>query len=380
MSGFMHVYSDDTFRKEIDARIEGIRSLKGAVDDGGFPLLTDADEFSLSHSVRMRDLWNRLFGEVIHPQLFDNFEHFPLPPGWSAFRKPRGKYPQSPELMELDKWIDQFLERSIGKATRHRLERIFRCPYFWMRWVIFYAHGVQHDNVDAFYILKFFTNERNLRRDLAKISKNLTIALDSLSLISSIVDQRKIDLYNFPPEDDFWSPPIFLDGLRVDERICENKPIDFTASEVFDLMNIRRHIAFFQALEAHCDRRLEQSADKGGAVPVWRRYAFAAHMAAAYYFLTGERPTSSPEGNFARFLQVTETVYWCGMDPAERFPENSSMTIYDYQNKDLVDKTVKIFRTIDFRVEAKKNMAERHVNSFEDFILPTTIRKFRSAL
>lgn len=103
-------------------------------------------------------------------------------------------------------------------------------------------------------------------------------------------------------------------------------------------------------------------------------------MAAAYYYLTGTRPTSTTDGDFAAFLDAAELVYWDDMDPSAEFPERVRRKNEPLSNKDLVEKTAKIFREINFDEEAAKIQNEIFRNSYEFLILPATIRKFYEVL
>lgn len=385
MSYFRNLYSDEALSRWIDDWIESYQRKETELDGALQTHLSEKDQDDLSFLVRQRALWGRMFGQVISIQYFGEFALYPLPPGWVAFQKPSKPYPQSYALDELDEWVSQLLDRMGRSVNRARLERRCRCPFFWVRWAIYYAHGAVPYGVDAFMHSKRERSERVLRSSLCDISKNIKAAVELLEDARDIVDRRKIDLIHFLPKKDEPDVSVYVDTLRYDDRIQENRymfedKLRFKQSDVFDLNNIKKHLAFFEALEEHCDRLLERSSDKGGADPVWRRHAFAAHMAAAYFFLTGKRPTSSPTGDFDKFLLAAERVYWDMRNPASRYPEKEGRLKDDLPTVDIVSKAAKTFMTVHEENNFGKIDITNRKSCYEELILPATLDELYKTL
>lgn len=348
-----------------------------------FDSISRQEKIYVSRSIRQRNLWRRLFGENLYVMPFDRHDHFPLPPGWVWMQKPSDPWPK---LDQLDEWVQRHVDRSKQTRRMNDIEMKSKCVYFWVRWAIYYAHDCHADGVEAVYKNKTDMNKRFLRERVAEIEKAATDATDALTLIEELIDEYDIDLLHTEPHHD--------DDYMLDEQTAEFVKFKrgrndemmslgvktFKRSEVFRLKSVREHLAFVQGLATHANTWLNSLSDTGGAPPVWRRRAFAAHMAAAYYYLTGTRPTSTTDGDFAAFLDAAELVYWDDMDPSAEFPERIRRKNEPLANKDLVEKTAKIFREINFDEEATKIQNEIFRNSYEFLILPATIRKFYEVL
>lgn len=367
-------YSDETVRKVIDSFVVGYESKMGMPEPNGALSLNESDLDQYSFLVRQRALWGRMFGQVISVQEFDKFALFPLPPGWGAFRRPSKPYPQSDALSELDKWVGQLLDRMSGRAERARLEHLCQCPFFWVRWAIYYAYGAPGYGVEQFYRNKTSVPYKELRHGIAAIQKLATETVDLIVSIHGIICENGIGEYL---DDDERFGGGIVETIKVERGGYEDglkfEFLPFKRSEVFQLDAIREKMDFLQGLACHAEKWRDDLRDSGGAPPVWRRRAFAAHMAAAYFFLTDELPTSTPTGDFAVFLDAAEQVYWDDMDPSAHLPDQSRGRNQPLPTKDILADTVKLFKSIDFKKEQELRGSGWDVKSYERGILPVTM-------